>query len=508
MILNTPFGPLHPPSGIKKDRIDAVVRALDWCEAIATGSLWSAHRINERVSLCQIINGQSLELFPLEAARLDLGLESTFASRHLPIHLNRVNACVRFNRRVRPIPLHTDMVASMVLLLGSEDFPPSHVPYTLHEILTSEQLAELPPVQPTDFVRQQRLDDTTFTITDGEAFEFFTAAPEEQWLHHAKRLCPRRQPNTLRWILFNLIEDPMQPSTWAVEQLDNNPDLYSMVHIENALSHQSPLIRSWAVRNYQASSEKIVLYRLLPMRYDGDHTIVNRVLTRIRGLSLSEQQKCDYISPLLKERDSCATAINHIGHLSLPALKKLELLGPFLSSDNSYFNVVSSIRALRDSGCRNTEQALIQCFSNDDRHVIRCLLQCIPAFGPWFEPHAKELVGVREVQLDMVKALGKSHGFNQVSLLESLIEGERNTLIVRGLQSLSKIHSVEAIELIGSYLLTHESRYVRRNAAEYLGETGRITALPYLEKVGDDISFGVKDSARRSIEKIKSKHKS
>ena len=117
-----------------------------------------------------------------------------------------------------------------------------------------------------------------------------------------------------------------------------------------------------------------------------------------------------------------------------------------------------------------------------------------------------KFVDVRELQLDLVKALGKSHGFNQIPLLKSLIEGERNTLIVRGMQSLSKIHSVEAIELIGSYLLTHESRYVRRNAAEYLGETGHIAALSYLEKVGDDISFGVKDSAKRSIEKIKAKH--
>ena len=86
MILNTPFGPLHPPSGIKKERVAAVVRALDWCEAIASGSSWSIHKIGERASLCQIINGHSLEMFPLEAARLDLGLESQFASRHLPIH--------------------------------------------------------------------------------------------------------------------------------------------------------------------------------------------------------------------------------------------------------------------------------------------------------------------------------------------------------------------------------------------------------------------------------------
>ncbi len=506
MILKTPFGPLHPPSGIKKERVDAVVRALDWCEAIALGSLWSIHKIGERISLCQIINGQRLELFPLEAARLDLGLESRFLSKHLPIQLNKADACVRFNRHIRPIPLHTDMIASMVLLLGSEDFIPSYVPDTLHQILTAEQIQNLPVVQPGRFGRQPPLEDAMFTITDLEAREFFTAAPEEQWLHHAKRLCPHRQPNTLRWILFHLIEDPIQPSTWADEQLHRNPDLYSMVHIENALSHTCTLIRSWAVMHYAQRSEQFTLERLLPMRYDEDSVVVNRVLTRIRSFSFSDQKKGDYISPLLEDSSLCMIAINHLGHLSLPVSKKLELLGPFLQSETSEL-VVSAIRALRDSDCKETEQALIQCFENDNRHVLRALLQCIPSFGPWFEPYAKKLVEMREVQLDLVKALGRSHGFNQTPLIKSLIEGERNTLIVRGLQSLSMTHSVEAIELIGSYLLTHESRYVRRNAAEYLGETGRIAALSYLVQVGHDISFGVKDSARRSIEKINAKHK-
>ncbi len=507
MTLNTPFGPLHPPSNAKKEQVDAVVRALDWCQAIATGSLWSSHKIGERISLCQIINGQCLELFPLEAARLDLGLESTFLSKHLPINLNEVNACVRFNRHIRPIPLHTDMVASMVLLLGSEDFTPSYVPNTLHDILTAEQIQNLPAVKPGRFGRQPPLEDAMFTITDIEAREFFTTAPEGEWLHHAKRLCPDRQPNTLRWILFHLIEDPIQPSNWADEQLHSNPDLYSMVHIENALTHHSTLIRSWAVMHYAERPEEITVKRLLPMRYDEDTVVVNRVLSRIRNFSFSEQQKCDYISPLLEDSSLCSIAINHLGHLSLSASKKLEHLGPFLQSETPE-HVVSAIRALRDSGCRTTEQALIQCFENDNRHVLRTLLQCIPSFGPWFEPYAEKLVDMREVQLDLVKALGKSHGFNQTPFIKSLIEDERNTLIVRGMQSLSKTHSVEAIELIGSYLLTHESRYVRRNAAEYLGETGRIAALSYLRQVGDDISFGVKDSARRSIEKINAKHES
>ena len=50
--------------------------------------------------------------------------------------------------------------------------------------------------------------------------------------------------------------------------------------------------------------------------------------------------------------------------------------------------------------------------------------------------------------------------------------------------------------------MNHDSRYVRRNAADYLGESGRIAALTFLHLVGDDISIGVRNSAKIAIMKI------
>ena len=54
--------------------------------------------------------------------------------------------------------------------------------------------------------------------------------------------------------------------------------------------------------------------------------------------------------------------------------------------------------------------------------------------------------------------------------------------------------------------MNHDSRYVRRNAAEDLGRTKHLTALKYLEQVGNDISNGVRDSVKRSIERINKAH--
>lgn len=143
----TPFGPLKPPEKIEKNKIDAVHRALSWCETILSSTLWTPIIVGNSISLQRTINKQTIEIFPLEAAYVDLGMKSRFAADHLPIYLNNSNACVR-STHSRPRPLHTDMIASMMLLLGRAEFNPAAVPRTLHSILTAEQISSLPPPPP------------------------------------------------------------------------------------------------------------------------------------------------------------------------------------------------------------------------------------------------------------------------------------------------------------------------------------------------------------------------
>ena len=143
MIYKTPFGHLKPSTPIEKTKVDAVQRALQWCEAIFASTHWTPVNQGNSISLQRTIHGQTIEIFPLEAARMDFGMKSRFRSEHLPIHLNNANACVR-PILPRSRPLHTDMVASMILLLGRTEFSPASIPRTLHSILTEEQLASLP----------------------------------------------------------------------------------------------------------------------------------------------------------------------------------------------------------------------------------------------------------------------------------------------------------------------------------------------------------------------------
>lgn len=141
----TPFGILELGTQSNKNKADAVLRALRWCETILSSTLWTPKISVREISLCRTINGQAIEIFPLEAAKLDLGIQSRFAAVHLPIHLNNSNACVR-STHTRPRPLHTDMVASVMLLLGGTELIPDRLPRTLHSILTAEQIASLTPL--------------------------------------------------------------------------------------------------------------------------------------------------------------------------------------------------------------------------------------------------------------------------------------------------------------------------------------------------------------------------
>jgi len=504
MIHPTPFGPLEIQQNTRSDRLDAVLRALRWCDAIVIGSLWIPTATGEQISLRQTINEQMVEIFPLEAAFLDLGKKSTFSTAHLPLNLNNYNACVRSNHRTQPRPLHTDMIASMILLLGSNDFDPTQIPSTIHQILTVKQRAELPPPPSSGPRRcEPALDPNPFIITDEEARPYILDTPHDQWLHHAKRLSAERQPNTLRWILFHFIEDHMltTASTWAAEQLYAQRDLFPHADIEQALSHPSMIIRSWAVMAFHSQGDNHLISLLKPMRDDVELVVTHRVFTRIRGSTLSSEEKIELIAPLLDSKRHRSVALIHLGHLSLKPARKLEILAPSLVSSNAD-EVISSIRGLCDSGCQKTEQALIQCLGHKDPLVLRCLLQHIASFGPWFEQKAQQLSKYPEVNLALLKAMGRAYGFNQVPIINAIIEHERNTIIVRGLAALSKIHSVDAIEVIGGYLLNHDSRYVRRNAAEYLGKSGQKTSLEYLQHAGNDISNGVRDSVTRSIEQI------
>ena len=502
MIIDTPFGHLLVNMDLSKSRVLAILRALNWCDTIAEGSLWQKSTREGFVSLTQSINGQTVEVFPLRAASLDAGNPDLHQRNHLPIYLNGESACVRAHSATRPRPLHTDMVASMILLLGSEEFDPLQVPRTLKAILTEEQLALLPPQHVHDYVHPPRLATHPLECNDGEARQYIQEQPAEEWRHHARRLSPTRHQTTLRWILIHLATDETNPngvSRWVAEQFYSCHYIFTEQDIERFLKHEDQSLRSWAVESLRSNDTEHQLKLLRPMLDDSASTVLHRVMTRIRSLPIDSQRKLDLIQPVLDSE--CNVAIPHIGHLEIEPTLKLEILKPYLEKGNSV-QMVNAIRALRHSGDEQTEHMLISTLNHEDDAVIRCLLQSIESFGPWFESQIPSFYDRPNLHQALLSALERVDGFSPVPYIAHLLNGQRNTIIVRGISTLAKIGCEQAIKTIGHYLLAFKSIYVRRNAAEYLGETGHESALIYLEAGLNDSSPGVRQSALRSTAQI------
>ena len=502
MLIDTPFGQLLVSMELSRNRVMAILRALDWCDTIVKGSLWRKSSREGFVSLTQTINGQFLEVFPLRAASLDAGNPTLFQRNHLPINLNGRSACVRSHSATRPRPLHADMVASMLLLLGSADFDPFQVPLTLKPILTEEQQALLPPRQINNHLHAPRLETHPLECNDEEARQFFQEQPAADLSHHARRLSATRHQSTLRWVLLHLAAeetDAYGVSRWMSGRFYSCQHIFTENDIEQFLSHEDQTLRSWAVENLRSTDTEHQMNLLEPMLTDISSAVLHRVMTRIRSLSIATQQKLDLFHPVLESQ--CHVAITHIGHLEIEPSLKLEILQPYLDHANSNI-VVGAIRALRHSGDESTEQILISNLNHADDLVVRCLLQSIESFGPWFESKIPLYYERSNLHQALLSALERAEGFSPVPYITHLLNGQRNTIIVRGISTLAKIGCKQAIKTIGNYLLAFKSIYVRRNAAEYLGETGHESALEFLEAALMDASPGVRQSSLRSIAQI------
>jgi len=177
----TPFGMISIPSQTPQSRIDAILRALEWCESLLSATSWTKRSEENGISLLRTINHRTINVHPLEAAKMDLGLETRFAANHLPVQIDDESVCVRAVKR-KPQPLHTDMVAGMILLLGGVDFNPAAVPETMHSILTQDQRHALPtaprrqryvPGQPSTSGRIFLAEDRILNLLDEHGHDVF-----------------------------------------------------------------------------------------------------------------------------------------------------------------------------------------------------------------------------------------------------------------------------------------------------------------------------------------------
>ena len=130
----THFGELTFPDQVSQRRRAAILRALNWCnDMVQASQLWSKGRrdFGLGIELSRQVNGKVLKAYPLLAAKMDAGVKvSEFEKYHLPVMVDDRSICI-VGARGRGRDLHTDLVATTIMLFSAVEPETSVMPRTL-----------------------------------------------------------------------------------------------------------------------------------------------------------------------------------------------------------------------------------------------------------------------------------------------------------------------------------------------------------------------------------------
>jgi len=187
MDVSTPFGMLALPPNLGRGRLAPVQRALSWCDELATLSgTWNRRRSKLGFELVREINNKTLAIDPLEAACLDTGIKVRGLERHhLPVTVNGARICI-IPERQRGQDLHTDLVASFILLFSQEQPPHAFIPKPLLRALFPEtyRLSRHDHgYRPAQYGRRVEISEafSAHAGTPHEAIAYVEAMPPEDW---------------------------------------------------------------------------------------------------------------------------------------------------------------------------------------------------------------------------------------------------------------------------------------------------------------------------------------
>jgi len=220
MFASTSFGNLDFPINLAPKQRNAVLRALSWCKELADLSdVWyneARDNANYGTALNREINGKTLSIYPLLAARLDAGLYTRQLSlNHLPVWLDGEKVCI-VGARGKGHDLHTDLVASLILLLGQEEPVLQALPRTLSASIYPERfrnarfnrLPFLPAEQEAVFVPfREHLADAEW-----EPLAYLFDLPERDWTILRDRFPWHDEPEAALGMAYWLSEDHERPA--------------------------------------------------------------------------------------------------------------------------------------------------------------------------------------------------------------------------------------------------------------------------------------------------------
>jgi hypothetical protein len=262
--MRTPFGEIRFPATLPQYQLEAILRALSWSNEMVHHHCHWKKAMGETgdmgVALHRDLNGHSLTVYPLLAAKLDAGIYVREVDlNHLPVWVDGNKVCI-VGQKGRGHDLHTDLVATLILLVGQDEPNPKDMPRTLARALFPEISFTSGLERRARFARVTRQNEISEAFNAAMSYDvadpalYVDALPREDWQILRDRYPWDEEPETALTIadwMGGQIDRPVNDHVWAMSiYRAHAPGEYERLMLPALLHFEHPEVRAQALRDY------------------------------------------------------------------------------------------------------------------------------------------------------------------------------------------------------------------------------------------------------------------
>lgn len=430
MSVTTRFGKITFPQQLLSSRQKAILRALNWCDELASLSgCWSRdkHASSFDFKLLREINGRTVSIHPLAAAKLDAGMEvAGFSVGHVPVYVDGNRICVVAGRK-GGIDLHTDLAASLILLLSQSEPDHTTLPKTLARALYPEiyftrghEWRERPANAQR---RREVFNAFRAEVAIGEWGPGPCAEnlPVEDWQvlrdYYPWDEEPELAIEVADWMMDEL-QRPVNDHLWVMSMFrEHEPMDYQRIMLPAYLRFHYPELRAAALREYRPDDPEIAWENLEPCLEDEWGHLAVQAHETLQGYDQLEHRLVNHSLALLDE------GAEGVFQTSLVAW-----LSHRMDMDDAIQDILPTL----------------------EPYQLGRFLHEIETSGPWFEEFGVESLSspFEGVHMGLVDCSARNLSFNPFNLWLPLMQQGTGTMKLAILRNLHRVTEEQAHVLL------------------------------------------------------------
>ncbi len=452
----THFGELTFPDQVSQRRRAAILRALNWCnDMVQASQLWSKGRrdFGLGIELSRQVNGKVLKAYPLLAAKMDAGVKvSEFEKYHLPVMVDDRSICI-VGARGRGRDLHTDLVATTIMLFSAVEPETSVMPRTLLRAIYPDLVRPLQTEAARIWQANQTRREEVFgefqehVAGGGNAVEYLDALPPGEW-HIMRDFYPWHHDARTAIAYANVmsldLNKPVNDHLWVMNIVRQfELPTYQEVLLPAYLRFHQTEVRAQALREYQQECPQLAMRHLGPCLWDEVESLAWEAHELLQTYpELHEALVIDSLA-ILEDAQTQTYARQLLGWLSQH---------------------------------RNMDEEIQQLLPTLEPHELSQFLRVVHTHGPWLETFGETCLEMpfEGVHHALIEATKRNTSFNPFKLWLPLMQNGPGTMKLAILRSLEAVTEEQAFELLElgwtsqwRFVITNTHHIVKKHFPQY-----------------------------------------